>query len=180
MNNAFNRLFKKKLLLAPRTSIVLEGQQNNRMYFIKEGSIRFWYTHEQKEITTQLLFDGESFTSIESFFFNEPSNYSIETMEACELTYITKDEFDSFLKKKKAEIKDEIYQSFIRQIVINSRRMSFLLKTKPEQRFYELLNSQPDILDRIPQNIVASYLGITNVSLSRIKNRVKTEDLAVV
>ena len=172
MKDILAGLFTEPISAGPKTILIKEGETTDKFYLLKKGIVRFWSMEDTKETTTQLLFEGKSFTSIESFLFGEPSIYNIETIDACDMTYITKSDFDFFLNSN-TKMKDLVYQKIIHNVVLNSRRLYALLKTKPEERYKELLKAHPDLLDRVPQNIIASYLGITTVSFSRIKNRTK-------
>lgn len=175
MKDILTGLFDKEIHAGPKTILIKEGDTTDMFFFLKKGVVRFWSLDKHKETTTQLLFEGKLFTSIESFLFNEPSIYNIETIDACEMAYITKADFDDFLHTN-MHLKDSVYQQIIHNVVLNSRRLYALLKTKPEDRYKELVKLHPDLLHRVPHNIIASYLGITTVSFSRIKSRMNQDN----
>lgn len=170
MENIVESIFKNEISIGPKQLLLRKGDFCDKIYYIKKGAIRFWHMVDGKEKTTQLFFEGKSFTSIDSFWLKEPNLFNIETIESTELTYATKEDFDVYLNSD-VRIKDNMYLNIIKGIVEHSRRVCALLTTKPEERYYELQKSQPNIINRVPQNIIASYLGITTVSLSRIKKR---------
>ncbi len=174
MKDILTNLFNQEITVGPKNVLIKAGEMSDRFYYLKKGIVRFWHMSNDKETTTQLLFEGKSFTSIESFLFSEPSISNIETIDSCELTYITKADFDRFLTTQ-ANLKDAVYQKIIQNVVFNSRSIYSLMTTKPEERYWELVKTYPDQINKVPQNIIASYLGITTVSLSRIKNRTKDE-----
>ncbi|HSY60654.1 MAG TPA: hypothetical protein VK796_02210, partial [Cytophaga sp.] len=108
--------------------------------------------------------------STESFLFNEPSIYIFETIEDCTLKYVSKQNFDLFLNKTE-NMKDIFYQTLLKQSIAHIRSTVNLLKFKPEERYKQFIAQEPNIINRIPLNVIASYLGITSVSLSRIRAR---------
>jgi CRP-like cAMP-binding protein len=175
MKDILAGLFNQEISIGPKSFLIEAGETSDRFYYLKKGIVRFWHMSNDKETTTQLLFEGKSFTSIESFLFNEPSIFNIETIDACELTYITKADFDAFLTAH-ADLKDSVYHKIIHNVVLNSRRIYSLMTTKPEERYCELVKTNPQLINKVPQHIIASYLGITTVSLSRIKSRTTKDE----
>lgn len=170
MDSIVQAIFNEEVSIPSKQFIVKEGELCDKMYYVKKGCIRFWHTAIGKEKTTQLFFEGAIFASSEAFWLNEPSLSNIEAVENTELYYVTKADFDAYLSAS-GDQKDSIYQTLIQNVVKTSRRIYSLMTTKPEERYYELQKNQPNIINRVPQNIIASYLGITTVSLSRIKRR---------
>ncbi len=85
-----------------KTIILKEGEISRKMFFIKKGCVRIWFNNNGKEVTTQFLFEGEVVTSLESFMNNEPSPFTIETMEECELSVIEKKGFEDLMSKNNA------------------------------------------------------------------------------
>lgn len=153
-----------------KTLLVNEGAIANSIYYIESGAARVWFNHDGKEITVQFLFEGGFIASIESIISNEKSWYSIETIEPVIVYSITTDSF----KQKMEELPHvrEFYYQYIQQSLLSyQRRMVSQIKNTPEERYKELLNEFPEIIRRVPQHYIASYLGITSVSLSRIRNR---------
>lgn len=176
MENLLNSLFANESISIPaRTIIVEEGALSDKFFLIKKGSVRAWYKSFNKEVTVHLFFENNLFMAVESFLFGEASMYNLETIENCELTLVTKEEFDSFLNKNK-NVKDELYQTLLKRTLVYSKWVIELLKTKSEERYKKLIARHAQIVDRVPLNIIASYLGITSVSLSRIRTRQEEEE----
>src|SRR5690606_28954575 len=153
-----------------RTILLQEGKVSRKMYFIEKGCLRTWVNNDGKEITTQFFFEGDTVSSIESFRTNQPSLYSIESIEPCVLQTISQKDFQSVLENS-PEMKEEIQEHLFRRLVQSQKLFFSFLKNTPQQRYQELIEKQPQIIQRIPQHYIASYLGITSVSLSRIRNR---------
>jgi CRP-like cAMP-binding protein len=149
------------------------GEVATETYFILSGLIRYYYlTEDGKEITGFIFQEGLFATSSGSFFAQAPSTQIVETIEPCRVLALPFDglqELFRTLPKTEALIRQILIQRFnYSQQVIAS-----LIIQKPEQRYSSLLDSQPELAQRVPQKVLASYLGITPVSLSRIRNRIR-------
>ncbi|MDN3579537.1 Crp/Fnr family transcriptional regulator [Mucilaginibacter flavus] len=170
MNGSIDNALLAIKEFAPKTTLVTEGDVATEMMFINSGCIRAWYNADGQEITLQFFFEGDSVTSLESFLNNPPSNINIETLEHCQLSILKKADFLHLLQTD-AVIKNWFYTTAIQKLFTHTNRLLSLLKNKPFDRYQQLLASRPDMFQRIPQHYIASYLGITPVSLSRIRNR---------
>jgi CRP-like cAMP-binding protein len=154
-----------------KTVLLEEGTIARKLYRIIKGAARVWFNHDGKEISFQFFFEGDVVSSIESFRKAVPSTFSIETIEACELHWIYKADLDFviqddiFLRRRMMDWTVDRQAEFIKHL------FSFL-KDTPQQRYANLLSKKPEIVQRIPLQYIASYLGITAVSLSRIRNKV--------
>lgn len=167
--DAFKHLFKR-LEIPGKTILLLEGQISRTMFFIEKGCLRTWVNNDGKEITTQFFFEGDKVSSIESFRTNQPSLYSIESIEPCILQTISQQDFQNTLEKL-PEIKEKMQEHLFKRLLQSQKIFYSYLKNNPQQRYKELIEEYPQIIQRIPQHYIASYLGITSVSLSRIRNR---------
>jgi len=162
--------FFKQVEAPARTILLQEGKISKTMYFIEKGCLRTWVNNDGKEITTQFFFEGDSVSSIESFRANQPSLYSIETIEPCVLQTITQKEFQRIVEQS-PDIKKQFEEHLFKRLFQAQQLFFSYLKNSPQQRYEELLSQYPHIVQRVPQHYIASYLGITSVSLSRIRNR---------
>lgn len=165
----FRPYFKQEEVPA-RTILLQEGKVSRKMYFIEKGCLRTWVNNDGKEITTQFFFEGDSVSSIESFRTNQPSLYSIETIEPCVLQTITQKEFQMVVEQS-PEIKKRFEEHLFKRLFQAQQLFFSYLKNSPQQRYEDLITQYPHIVQRVPQHYIASYLGITSVSLSRIRNR---------
>lgn len=153
-----------------KTILLEEGQISRTMYFVENGCLRTWVNNDGKEITTQFFFEGDSVSSIESFRTNKPSLYSIESLEACVLQTISQQDFQTALEEL-PELKQKMEEHLFNRLFQAQQLFYSFLKNSPQQRYEELVERYPHIIRRVPQHYIASYLGITSVSLSRIRNR---------
>lgn len=164
-------LFKNSIevFVPKRTIIINEGDTVHNFFFLKKGLLRGWTNNDGTEVTFQFIFEDTIFCAAQSFFNNEPSLYTIETIEDSLFLSIDKDEFIKFYQN--AEVKNLFNQFLITRITNYQQLLISRIQDKPEIRYKKLLEKKPEYMLRIPQKIIASYLGITPVSLSRIRNR---------
>nr|WP_199156750.1 Crp/Fnr family transcriptional regulator [Pedobacter sp. ASV2] len=172
MVNDWNKLihFFKRLEVPTKTILLQEGEISRTMFFIERGCLRTWVNHDGKEITTQFFFEGDKVSSIESFRTYSPSLYSIESLEPCVLQTLSSQEFQNVLECVPG-FKDEMQEHLFNRLMQSQKTFYSHLKNSPQQRYQELIEEHPHIIQRVAQHYIASYLGITSVSLSRIRNR---------
>lgn len=164
------RPYFKQIEVPARHVLLREGEISRKMFFIEKGCLRTWINSDGKEITTQFFFEGDSVSSIESFRTNQPSLYSIETIEPAILQTITQQEFQTIIEQS-PEIKKQFEEHLFKRLFQSQQLFFSYLKNSPQQLYEELITAYPHIVQRVPQHYIASYLGITSVSLSRIRNR---------
>lgn len=153
-----------------KTILLHEGEISSHAHFIRKGCLRQWFNKDGKDITFQFFFENQPVASIDSFINNQPSLFSIESIEPSIILSISKDNFQKLLQAY-PEFKNG-FQDFIFQRFRNYARL-FLsrIKDTPKERYEDLIKNNPEIIKRVPQHYIASYLGITPISLSRIRNR---------
>jgi len=165
----FRHLFKREEIAA-KTILVEEGQVSERMFYIEKGSIRLSFNHDGKDITFQFFFEGEGVSSAESFRSQEPSLFSIETIEPCIVHILNKKDY-TLITEQSPLIRQEMEEQIFQRLMYYQKLFLSRIKHSPEERYNELLRQSPHIVQRVPQHYIASFLGITSVSLSRIRNR---------
>jgi len=156
--------------VAAKTILLEEGNVSRTMFFIEKGCLRTWVNNNGKDITTQFFFEGDGVSSIESFMTNKPSLYTIESIEPCIIQTITQNDFQEAFKNS-PELKDLVIEHLFARLLKSQQLFFSYLKHSPQERYHELVKQYPHIVLRAPQHYIASYLGITSVSLSRIRNR---------
>lgn len=151
--------------------LIKEGALAKKLFFIERGCCRCWFnTDDGKEVTMEFGFEGNFVSSMETIISDEPSWYSVETLEPTVVYSMPIGEF----KEKKATSKEYqvAYSAYIEKRLLHYQKLFVSrIKDSPEKRYRELLTQRPEIIRRIPQHYIASFLGITSVSLSRIRNR---------
>lgn len=167
--NRFESIFIERQI-APRTVLLNEGEIAGYIHFIKKGCLRECFNKDGKDITFQFFFEGQAVASINSVMNNTPSLFSIESVESSTIISVRKQDFEILLSTYpvlKNNFQDFIFQRFANYAQLFLSR----IKDTPQERYKDLVENQPNIIKRIPQHYIASYLGITPVSLSRIRNR---------
>ena len=153
-----------------KTVLLQAGEIAKYVHFIKKGCIREWFNKDGKDITFQFFTEGQAVSSIDSFMNGIPSLFSIETIEPSIIISVRKKDLE-VLFSVYPELKDG-FQNIIFQRFRNYAQL-FLsrITNTPKERYDDLIKNQPEIIKRIPQHYIASFLGITPVSLSRIRNK---------
>ncbi|NJX15515.1 Crp/Fnr family transcriptional regulator [Tamlana crocina] len=150
--------------------LLKENEKSNKGYFVIKGCIRQYYNVDGNEKTTAFYTELEGLTPT-CVLTNKPSEYYISCVEDSILLISTpdmeKEVFEKFPKfEKLCRILSEENLSK-QQIDFDSFKIS-----SPEERYLNLLNKKPDLIQRIPQHQLASFLGVKPQSLSRIKARI--------
>lgn len=149
-----------------------EGKIANEVGFVLEGMLRHFYTKEGEEKTTYFYFENHFVSSYISCITKQPSLLTIEALSDCTIIVFPYDKIYGLFEKSMT------WQQFGRLLaeylaIGLEERMVGLLILSPEERYVELLKgNKKKIMERIPQHYIANYLGITAVSMSRIRNRV--------
>ncbi len=162
-----SRKVNKKALL------VKSGQICKEIYFINKGLLRLFYDKEDLEITAFIFKEGLFATSYDSFLKQGPGIQNLEAIEDSELLVISFDELNKLYEEIPAM---HIFtRKMAEQRFINAQNIlsSFILDS-PETRYYKFEKEHPDLLLRVPHHLIASFLGITPVSMSRIRARKKS------
>ncbi|MFC3196460.1 Crp/Fnr family transcriptional regulator [Parapedobacter deserti] len=152
------------------TVLLKEGQQSNKCYFVLKGCLRTYYIIDGDEKTTAFYTEMDGITP-HCVVSGSPSAYYIAAVEDTIITASTPDmEYETFKKFPKFET---LCRMFSEQELAKSQLTLDDFKTSsPERRYLKLLRDRPDLLQRVPQHQIASFLGITPQSLSRIRARI--------
>ncbi len=157
------------LTLDKEAIIVREGQLADKTYFICEGAVRAFYLKDGKDITDWFAFENDFISSIDSFFLNIPSPCYIEVLEPSILLEISRDKI-SMLSDKYLEF-DRLGKLVVTKTMLQLHQRILSIQFEIAQQKYDnLLKIRPDITNRVPLTHIASYLGITLETLSRIRN----------
>lgn len=157
--------FKKDfILLSP-------GEIANHIYFISKGLLRAYYTDDEgKQHTFWLMKELDMMASAFSFFTRQPGDLTIEVIEDCELVSI---DYDTL---------EEVYKEFIefnvvgrvltqKYYALSDERAMILRMTKMEDRYWYMVDNHPELLNRVKNKYIASYLGMRSETLSRAKKK---------
>lgn len=159
----------KKETIKKGTIFIEEGQISNKLCFLEKGIGRSYYLKKDgKEVTVWFFSDGKFITSLESFFQQKPSVYYIEILEDSILHIITKQQIDILFEKyHKMEKFGRLLSIQMLTDMVN--KLNAIQFQTAKERYEYMLNDFPNIVHRAPLGDIASYLGITQETLSRIR-----------
>jgi len=152
---------KKRFLLK-------KGRICYNIYFVKKGLLRCFYDKNDKEVNAWFMKENDVIFSVESFLNQIPSFESIQTIEDCLLYYIDYNQLQ-YLYHQCPEF------NFVGRVLtekyykLSEQRLYSLRMQKASERYGFLMNHFPQIILRVPSKYIASYLGITEETLSRIR-----------
>ena len=168
-NNALQDYFKK-ISLAKGEFLLTEGKVCSQLYFLEKGALRGFYNLDGKEITHWFGFENDFVTSLHSFITQEPAVENIQLLEGSILWAISKEQLKELFNQHHEieRLVRIVYEKYY--IRLEERFVNAQFKTARE-RYENLLQQTPHILERVSLGHIASYLGITQETLSRIRSR---------
>lgn len=160
--NVFQSFKKGTLLLS-------EGELAKECYFILKGCVSSYYLVEGEVKVTEFYTESQPISPV-SYTTKKPSEYYIECLEDCIISIGTPESSAEFMAKlpRLAALGTTVLED---QLVKKQMKHDDFLKLSPEERYQKLQENTPDLLNRIPQYLIASYLGIKPETLSRIRKR---------
>jgi CRP-like cAMP-binding protein len=153
-----------------KKEMVLEkGEIENHVHFILKGLVRKFYIKYKEEFNTQISHEGHIIHSQESFHTRKPSEYYTETIEITILASISYYDLERvYASSRKLE---HIARLIITHtMVLKDRWKMQLVEILPKDRFIKFVNDHPELLQRVPQKYLASYLNIKPETFSRFKH----------
>ncbi len=158
----------KEIKLLKGNALIKEGQVNQNVYFVKKGILRNYLMREGEDITTWFFFPNDFITTFESFQLQIPGIETSEALTDCELYCIS---FDELEKLNTASHQwERISRVFIMKYAIQQGERLLMMHTmNAEEKYDYLIKNFPQVVQNIPNKFVASYLGITRETLSRIR-----------
>ena len=156
------REYKKYSLL------LKEDSSSQEVFFIEKGIVRQFYTKEGKDITHAFYAENSFYTSLDNIYFHQPNHFGLEALETCRVRVAEFVQVEAIINNYPK------LERFMRMLLIsflkNLSDMLYAIKFQTAQERYELLlKNYPQILLRVPLGHVASFLGITQQTLSVIR-----------
>ncbi len=160
---------KTKLIFLKRgDQLVKEGNYSNTLYYIVSGSAKAFYTKEGKEITDWFAFEADFICAINSYFSLVPSPHAIAIMEDSVLLAFQREDL-GWLSKKHHDFEHLMLIAVTRIMLKLQKRIVSLQFAAASDRYKDLIQHYPKIELRVPLGAIASFLGITQETLSRIR-----------
>jgi CRP-like cAMP-binding protein len=152
------------------TVLLKEGQKSNELYFVLKGCIRVYYIIDGEEKTTAFYTELDALTP-HCVTNNAPSDYFISCVED---SILLVSDTDMSVEVNTKFPKFDIMCRMLSEELLAKQRIDFdeFKTSSPEQRYLNLLQKRPDLIQRVPQHQLASYLGIKPQSLSRLRARI--------
>ncbi|MCD9476957.1 cyclic nucleotide-binding domain-containing protein [Photobacterium phosphoreum] len=162
------------LELPTRHILLHQGQRQTYCYFLLNGLCHACYLTDQgKQFSKEFYWDQDVIIGFESLINNEPSAFLLETLSASQLIMLPITLFQQWRQQQ-----HPLYQALLeRQLLHKEHKERFMLMHTPEQRLQLFCDHFPELVGRITDYQLASYLGITSISLSRIKKRIASDDI---
>ena len=159
------KLRKKQYLLQ-------EGDVCKFIAFIEKGTLRS-YTIDEKgnEHIVQFAFEGWTISDLYSFLTAEPATYTIDAIEDSELLLINKSAHEELLRTMH-HYETYMFMQITSAYIALQRRMSSTISQSIEERYSNLVSVCPTLTQRVPQRMIASYLGLTAETLSRLRKKI--------
>ena len=147
------------------------GQTCRTIYFLRKGIARIFYFKDGIDVTEYFAFENSLIARVESLFTGLPSRKGIQVLEDAELIAIDAVALNGLFNQypETERLMRKITEAGYVETV---NRLESLQFHSAEERYQALLHDHPEIIQRVPQKLIASYLGITPVSLSRIRSSV--------
>jgi len=149
--------------------LLKEGAVCNQSHFVEEGILRSYiYDIEGDDVTIEFYSKRTFASDFLSFFKRTPTKEYIQAITDCETWYITYDDMQANFHSI-PEFREYGRLNIINNYSLLKQRMVSMLQETAEQRYTALINSNPEVVQNVPLKYIASYLGITDTSLSRIR-----------
>jgi len=149
------------------------GEIENYFNYISSGLVRKYYKKGENEINTQISMEGHLILSQESFHSRRTSEYIVETIEPSTLLSISHDDLEAVYSKSwRMEHLARLLITFA--MVIKDNWQMQLVKMTPRERFLNFVTKNPELMQRVPQKYLASYLNIKPETFSRFKHLIRT------
>jgi CRP-like cAMP-binding protein len=167
--SAIEKFFHTKELV-PGEHLLQAGEICQHLYFVRKGLLRYYYLQDGQEITYNFSAENTFACNYISFFKNSSSNKFISAVEATSLFMISKEKLDTFYRDIAGG--QQFGRLLIEQNYVDAvLQLASQYTDSPEERYEKFCNSYPDLVQRLPQYYIASYVGIKPQSLSRIRKR---------
>ncbi len=157
--------YKKKDL------ILKEGEVENYLSFVEEGTARLFFIKQNKELTTRFVFKHQYLTSYDSFLQRSPSRCTVEALTDMVVWQIHYDDLQEVYRT--SPVGNLIGRLTVENIYLAKLNKEYsYLSESAEERYLKLMKEQPDLFQLIPLKHIATFMGITPQALSRIRRRI--------
>jgi CRP-like cAMP-binding protein len=155
------------------TILLREGEIASKLNLVLRGCLRTYFVRDTgAEITSQFFIETQVVSSFESAVTRTPSRSYIDAIEDSTIGFIRMKDLENLLRNNSAA-RDHFSRLIMARLIYYMNQHASFILDSPEKRYLRLLKESPELASRLPQQYIASFLGITPVSLSRIRARLK-------
>ncbi|HLZ87594.1 MAG TPA: Crp/Fnr family transcriptional regulator [Puia sp.] len=161
-----------------RVQLLAVGEREEYMNFVVKGLVRMYFHRGKTEVITNIAKEGELISSSSSFLSGMPSHYFVETLEPATLLSITRADLDEIYRQ--SVLIERLGRLMTTQFVMQKEEWEHeCMRLDTRERFTRFVEKNPDLVSRVPQKYLASYLNMKPETFSRLKNLVKKRPAAV-
>lgn len=158
------------------TVLLSEGEIATKLFIVMKGCLRAYFIKEDgKEITAQFFIENQMVASFESAMTGTPSRLYIDVIEDSVIGSVPIKAIEG-IAGKSGPMKNGLNRFLMMRLIYYMNRCSSYILDSPEKRYRKLVEENPELVARLPKQYIASYLGVTPVSLSRIRSRIKKRE----
>jgi CRP-like cAMP-binding protein len=161
--------FKRKVV-KKNNFLLRQGDTCKDLVFVQKGCLRLYYLKDDIEVSVWFAFEQSSAIEIYSFISENPSNYFLQAIEDSEVLYLPKRALHKLYRQQPKM--QEMMRNFWEDVILNLISRFTALQTDSAEKRYLNLLKKPDYLATIPQKYLASFIGVTPTSLSRIRKQI--------
>ncbi|RDV16519.1 Crp/Fnr family transcriptional regulator [Pontibacter diazotrophicus] len=156
--------------LRKRQYLLQEGEVCKAIAFVEKGALREYSVENGSEHILQFAIEGWTISDLFSFLTGEQATYNIDALEDAELVLITRSAHEELLKAQPK------YETYMRLLITGAyialqRRLTSNISLPVEERYTSFTEMYPDIAQRVPQHMIASFMGVKPETLSRIRKK---------
>ena len=161
--------------LRKKQYLIQEGDVAKYIAFVENGLLRSYTVNEKgNEHILQFALEGWTISDLDSFLNLTPATYNVDALEDCELTLISRSSHEAILREVPG------YDSYIRMQITGAyiamqKRITSLISLSVEERYLNFVKHFPELIQRVPQHMIASFMGLTPETLSRIRGKLKAK-----